>query len=186
MSLLEVFLIGVGLSMDAFAVSIGKGLGMRRIDYRTSFALAFSFGLFQALMPVLGWLLASSFAQAIESVDHWVAFALLAIIGGKMILDAVRGDDDGGGSTSTVTFSELMLLSVATSIDALAIGITFAALAVPPFPAVAIIGITTFAFSLGGVVLGNRFGSRYERPAGILGGVILIIIGIKVLVEHLM
>ena len=170
--------------MDAFAVSIGKGLGMRRIDYRTSFALAISFGLFQALMPVLGWLLASTFAQAIEAIDHWIAFGLLALIGGKMIVDAVRGEDDAP-TTAGVSFGELMLLSVATSIDALAVGITFAALGVPPLPAVAIIGVTTFAFSLGGVVLGNRFGSRYERLAGVLGGVILVLIGVKVLVEHL-
>ena len=185
MSIIEVFLIGIGLSMDAFAVSVGKGLGMRKIDYRASFALAFSFGLFQALMPVLGWALASSFASAIESVDHWVAFGLLAIIGGKMIYDGIRGEEDEGESGATVSFVELMVLSVATSIDALAIGITFAALGVSPFPAVAIIGVTTFVLSLAGVVLGNRFGARYERAAEVFGGIILIGIGVKVLVEHL-
>lgn len=185
MSLIEVFFIGVGLSMDAFAVSVGKGLGMRKIDYRTSLALAFSFGLFQAFMPVIGWALASSFASAIEVVDHWVAFGLLAIIGGKMIYDGIRGEGDEEESGASVSFIELMVLSVATSIDALAIGITFAALGVSPFPAVAIIGVTTFALSLVGVVLGNRFGARYERVAEVLGGVILIGIGVKVLVEHL-
>ena len=185
MSIIEVFLIGIGLSMDAFAVSVGKGLGMRKVDYRTSFELAISFGLFQALMPVLGWALASSFASAIESVDHWVAFGLLAIIGGKMIYDGIRGEEDEEESAEAVSFVELMVLSVATSIDALAIGITFAALGVSPFPAVVIIGVTTFVLSLVGVAIGNRFGARYERAAEVFGGVILVCIGIKVLVEHL-
>ena len=186
MSFLEVFLIGFGLSMDAFAVSVGKGLGMRRIDVKTSLALAVSFGVFQAFMPVIGWLLASSFAAAIEAIDHWIAFCLLAIVGGKMIYDAVLGDEEGEGAAGTVSFGELMVLSVATSIDALAVGIMFVALQVSPFPAVAIIGVTTFVLSLVGVMLGNRFGARFERPAGILGGIILLGIGIKVLVEHLL
>lgn len=185
MSLVEILLIAVGLSMDAFAVSVGKGLGMRRIDYRTSFALAISFGAFQALMPVLGWFLASSFAGYIKSVDHWIAFLLLAFVGGKMLLDAIRGEQEDVGD-ATVGFGELMMLSIATSIDALAIGITFAALDVAPMPAVVIIGVTTFALSLAGVVIGNRFGAAYERPAGFVGGIILVGIGVKVLVEHLM
>ena len=186
MSLLEVFIVGVGLSMDAFAVSVGKGLGMRRIDARVSLALAVSFGVFQAGMPVIGWLLASTLADAIQAVDHWIAFGLLAIIGGKMIVDAVRGEGEAEGEAAgSVSFGELMVLSVATSIDALAVGIMFAALGVPPLPAVIIIGVTTFALSLLGVIVGNRFGARYERPAAACGGVILVVIGIKVLVEHL-
>ena len=185
MSLLQIFLIGVGLSMDAFAVSVGKGLGMRKIDYKASFALAISFGLFQTFMPVIGWLLASAFAQAIQAFDHWIAFGLLALVGGKMLFDAIRGEEEEADSGSVLSFGELMVLSVATSIDALAIGITFAALGVSPFPGVVLIGVTTFAFSLAGVVIGNRFGSAYERPAEFAGGIILIAIGIKVLVEHL-
>ena len=187
MTLAEVFLIGIGLSMDAFAVSVGKGLGMPRIDRRVALALAVSFGIFQAGMPVLGWALASSFADAIRSIDHWIAFVLLAIVGGKMLLDAIRGDGEGedGGASGGLSLGELMMLSVATSIDALAVGVTFAALGVSPFPAVVIIGATTFALSLAGVALGNRFGSIFERPAAAAGGVILIGIGVKVLVEHL-
>lgn len=185
MSLLEVFLVGVGLSMDAFAVSVGKGLGMRRIDMRVSLALAVSFGLFQALMPVAGWLLASTFAAAIESIAHWVAFALLLAIGLKMFWDGFRGGEEAEEESGPIVgIGELLLLSIATSIDAFAVGITFAALNVPLLPAVVIIGFTTFAFSLAGVVIGNRFGARYERFAGMLGGVILVIIGLKVLIEH--
>ena len=186
MSLIEVFLVGVGLSMDAFAVSVGKGLGMRVVDVRASLALAVSFGLFQAGMPVLGWLLASSFEHIIESYAHWVAFALLMIIGAKMAIDAVRDDGEPDDSPFRIGFGELMALSIATSIDAFAVGISFAALGVPLLPAVAIIGVTTFAFSLAGVVIGNQFGARSERSAGIIGGIILMIIGVKVLVEHLM
>ena len=189
MSLVEVFLIGVGLSMDAFAVSVGKGLGMKRIDVPTSCKLAVSFGLFQAVMPVIGWALAASFADAIRSVDHWIAFALLVLVGGKMLVDAVRGEaEEPSGETGespTVGFGELIVLSIATSIDALAVGIMFAALGVSPFPAVILIGVTTLALSFIGVVLGNRFGAVYERPANALGGIILIVIGVKVLVEHL-
>lgn len=186
MSLIEVFLIGVGLSMDAFAVSVGKGLGMRRIDMRVALMLAVSFGLFQALMPVAGWFLASAFASVIQAAAHWVAFALLAIIGGKMLYDGIRGESEDDGGDSSIGWMELLMLSVATSIDAFAVGVTFAALNVSLMPAVAIIGVTTFAFSLAGVFIGSRFGDRYERAAGMLGGLILIAIGIKVLVEHLM
>lgn len=190
MGIAEVFLLGVGLSMDAFAVSVGKGLGMRRVDVCASLALAASFGVFQALMPVLGWALASTFAQAIESVDHWIAFGLLAAVGGKMLFDGIRGEGGPeaqatGAGAAQLDARELLVLSIATSIDALAVGITFAALSVPPFPAVLIIGATTFAISLAGVVLGNRFGARYEGPATVAGGVILVLIGLKVLAEHL-
>lgn len=185
MSLLEIGLIAIGLSMDAFAVSLGKGLSMPRANLKAALSLAIAFGAFQAFMPVLGWLLASFFADAMRSVDHWIAFALLAIIGGKLIAESVRGEGDEG-EFSGIRVGELLVLAVATSIDALAVGITFAALETPLMPAVAIIGLVTFFLSLAGVVAGNRFGAHAGRHAGVLGGVILIGIGVKVLVEHLL
>ena len=186
MSLIEVFLVGVGLSMDAFAVSVGKGLAMGRAVWREALKLALAFGAFQALMPVLGWLLASGFAQVMASVDHWVAFILLSVVGGKMLYDAFRGEDgEGAGAWKPVSIAELLMLAVATSIDAFAVGITFVALDTPLFPAVAIIGLTTFAISYAGVWVGGKFGERYSTAAEALGGCILIAIGLKVLVEHL-
>lgn len=186
MGFVELLLIAVGLSMDAFAVSICKGLGMRALNMRTAAVLALFFGGFQALMPVVGWALGSQLMGVIAPVDHWVAFLLLALIGGKMLLEAVRGEEDCGcEDTSAIDLREFLVLAVATSIDALAVGISFAALEVDIAPAVALIGVTTFAFSLVGVAVGHFFGARYERPAGVVGGVVLILIGLKVLLEHL-
>lgn len=189
MSIIEIFLIGIGLSMDAFAVSVSKGLFMRSVNYKHALIIAGFFGIFQAVMPVLGWALAAQFSGYIESFDHWIAFGLLAIIGGKMLWDAFSGSGDEMEEVepdkAKLDYRELVLLAIATSIDALAIGITFASLNVGPFPAVVIIGITTFVISLIGVVVGNRFGARYERTATIVGGIILIAIGVKVLLEHL-
>lgn len=186
MGLVELLLIAVGLSMDAFAVSICKGLGMRRLNLRTATVLALFFGGFQALMPVIGWALGSQFMGVIAPVDHWVAFLLLAFIGGKMLWEAVRGEEDCGcEDTSAIDLREFLVLAVATSIDALAVGISFAALAVDIAPAVALIGVITFALSLVGVAVGHFFGARYERVAGVVGGVVLILIGLKVLLEHL-
>lgn len=186
MSLLELFLIAVGLSMDAFAVSVGKGLSLKRIDYKLMLVLAISFGAFQALMPVLGWLAAAQFSQAFESIGHWVAFALLALIGSKMIYDNLKGaeeDEEEGEGLSGIV--ELLALSVATSIDALAVGVSFAAVGEAIMPAVAIIGATTFVLSAAGVAIGCKFGHRHERAAGIAGGAILILIGVKIVVEAL-
>lgn len=186
MGFVELLLIAVGLSMDAFAVSICKGLGMRALNMRTAAVLALFFGGFQALMPVIGWALGSQFMGVIAPVDHWVAFLLLAFIGGKMLWEAVRGEEDCGcEDTSAIDLREFLVLAIATSIDALAVGISFAALSVDIAPAVALIGVTTFALSLVGVAVGHFFGSRYERPAGVVGGVVLILIGLKVLLEHL-
>lgn len=186
MGFVELLLIAVGLSMDAFAVSICKGLGMRALNMRTAAVLALFFGGFQALMPVVGWALGSQLMGVIAPVDHWVAFLLLALIGGKMLLEAVRGEEDCGcEDTSAIDLREFLVLAVATSIDALAVGISFAALEVDIAPAVALIGVTTFALSLVGVAVGHFFGARYERPAGVVGGVVLILIGLKVLLEHL-
>lgn len=186
MGFVELLLIAVGLSMDAFAVSICKGLGMRALNMRTAAVLALFFGGFQALMPVIGWALGSQFMGVIAPVDHWVAFLLLAFIGGKMLWEAVRGEEDCGcEDTSAIDLREFLVLAVATSIDALAVGISFAALSVDIAPAVALIGVTTFVLSLVGVAVGHFFGARYERPAGVVGGVVLILIGLKVLLEHL-
>ena len=182
MGILELFLIGIGLSMDAFAVAVCKGLNMRRIDRRQSLLIAVFFGGFQAIMPLIGWFLGRQFERYITSFDHWIAFLLLSYIGGKMIYEAVKGEESDSGGCS---IRELFLLAVATSIDALAVGITFAFLKVEIFSAIGIIGCTTFVLSLIGVVIGNRFGSRYESRAELVGGVILILIGVKILLEHL-
>lgn len=187
MGIVELLLIAVGLSMDAFAVSICRGLGMRRLNLRTAAVLALFFGGFQALMPLIGWALGSQFMWLIGPVDHWVAFALLAFIGGKMLWEAFHEDEEGCGceDTSAIDLCEFLILAVATSIDALAAGISFAALSVDIVASVSLIGIITFALSFVGVAVGHFFGARYEKPASIVGGVVLILIGLKVLLEHL-
>lgn len=238
MGFVELLLIGVGLSMDAFAVAVCKGLAMKRVNYRHALVIALMFGGFQALMPLVGWALGTQFEQYITPVDHWIAFVLLAFIGGKMLWEALRGEAGAGdgaaaegearaeaaGTSSGGTVGagteaagtsgagaavagatgdsgeawqatgeakerldmrELVLMAIATSIDALAVGITFAFLQVDIVPAVTLIGATTFVLSLGGVVLGNQFGARFEKPASVVGGVVLILIGLKILLEHL-
>lgn len=187
--LIEVFLIGVGLSMDAFAVSVCKGLSMKKIDKKALFIIAFFFGGFQALMPLLGWTLGKSFEKYITNIDHWIAFVLLALIGGKMLYDAFfekEEENEGEGEKNFVLdYKELVILAIATSIDALAVGITFAFLSYPILISILIIGCTTFTISCAGVLIGNVFGSKYEKRAQIVGGVILILIGLKILLEHL-
>lgn len=188
MGFIELFLIGVGLSMDAFAVSVCKGLNMRKINIRHSLVIALFFGGFQALMPLIGWALGRQFEKYITAVDHWIAFVLLAFIGGKMAYEAIKGgDDDTVGEDDRngdrLNIKELFLLAVATSIDALAVGITFAFLKISIVPSITVIGVTTFAFSVGGVVIGNRFGVKYKRKAELAGGIILILIGVKILLE---
>ncbi len=186
MGLFELFLIGIGLSMDAFAVAVCKGLCMTKINKKHALVIALFFGGFQFLMPVAGWLLGTQFERYIVSFDHWIAFALLAFIGGKMIYEAISDDDeDACRADKSLDLKELTLLAIATSIDALAVGITFAFLKVNILPAAGLIGVTTFVLSLAGVVIGNRFGSRYKKKAEICGGVILILIGLKILLEHL-
>lgn len=187
MGFIEIFLIGVGLSMDAFAVSVCKGLGMHRINYAHAIVIALFFGVFQAVMPLLSWLLGSTFAVYVTAVDHWIAFALLAFVGGKMLWDAFHDDEqaDVEKSDSKLDVKELVMLAIATSIDALAVGISFSFLDINIFEAIAIIGCTTFVLSFFGVVIGNKFGSRFEKPSQIIGGIVLIAIGVKILLEHL-
>ena len=187
MGFAELFLIAVGLSMDAFAVSVCKGLCMKRLDMRQALVIALFFGGFQGLMPLLGWALGTQFERYITPVDHWIAFGLLALIGGKMLWDAFHEDDDDLScpADGRLDLRELVMLAIATSIDALAVGITFAFLGVNIWVAITIIGVTTFVLSLVGVVVGNQFGSRFEKPATIAGGIVLILIGLKILIEHL-
>ncbi len=218
MSFLDLLLVGVGLSMDAFAVAIAKGLSMRRVNWRHALVIAAFFGGFQALMPAIGWVAGSLFASYVEAVDHWIAFVLLVFIGAKMLWDAFHDDEDeaagarGGAADETTAVAdgaadgaagtalaadgrgareprldmrELFLLAVATSIDALAVGVSFAFLEVDIAPAVSVIGCTTFVLSLGGVVVGNFFGSRWEKPATIAGGLVLVFIGTRILLEGL-
>lgn len=184
MSILELILIGIGLAMDAFAVSICKGLAMRKFDYKMAGTLALSFGGFQALMPFLGWLLGSQFAHAIEAYDHWIAFALLMIIGFQMLKEGLSTKEDDEISNVT-SFKELMMLSIATSIDALAVGVTFSFLKVSIGFAIAVIGIITFIISFAGVKIGNVFGTKYKQRAEIFGALVLMAIGTKILLQHL-
>ncbi len=183
MGILELFLIGVGLSMDAFAAAVCKGLSMEKLRWRQGAVVALFFGGFQALMPLVGWGLGKQFERYITSVDHWIAFLLLGYIGGKMIWDAFHEEDDA--CPASFDLKELLILAVATSIDALAVGITFAFLQVEILPAIALIGYTTFAISLAGVWIGHRFGSRFRSKATLAGGMILCLIGLKILLEHL-
>lgn len=182
----ELFMIAVGLSMDAFAVALSKGLNMFRINYRHALVIAAFFGGFQAGMPLLGWLLGQQFERYITSVDHWIAFLLLLFIGGKMLRDAFRDEDNiWDAFDDRLDIRELIVLAVATSIDALAVGITFAFLQVAILPSITLIGVTTFILSFVGVALGNRFGMKYEKKAEMAGGLVLILIGFKILLEHL-
>ena len=188
MGFIELFLVGVGLSMDAFAVSICKGLGMKRLNMKQALVIGLFFGGFQALMPFLGWALGTQLADFITPIDHWIAFILLAVIGGKMLLDAFRGGEEGEAGEAKdarLDMRELLMLAIATSIDALAVGITFAFLGVDIVSAIVVIGLTTFVISVAGVAVGHAFGARYEKGATIVGGVVLILIGLKILLEHL-
>lgn len=183
MSILEIFLLGVGLSMDAFAVSICKGLSVKKLQIKHALIVGVYFGGFQALMPLIGYLLGSQFRGLIEDFDHWVAFGLLALIGGNMIREAVSEEDVSGNDSFSTKV--MLVLAVATSIDALAVGITFAFLSVNIGLAVIIIGVTTFVLSGIGLKVGHVFGNKYEKKAEIAGGIILLLIGIKIVLEHL-
>ena len=182
----ELLLIAAGLSMDAFAVSVCKGLTMKKVDVKHPVIIGLFFGGFQALMPIIGWFLGRSFETAITNFDHWIAFGLLAFIGGKMIVESMKPDDENSDEEYKLNIKELFLLAIATSIDALAVGITFGLLPdVNIIFAVSFIGIVTFIFSAVGVKIGNSFGMKYRSKAEISGGIILILIGTKILIEHL-
>ncbi len=183
MGIVELFILAVGLAMDAFAVSICKGLSIRTLKLRQALVVGLWFGLFQALMPLAGWLLGSAFAEMVESVDHWIAFVLLSIIGGNMVREGLSRDEEE--LDDSLAFGIMLMLAVATSIDALAVGISFAFLKVDIVLAVSFIGVVTFAISAVGVKIGNLFGARYKSKAELLGGVVLILIGLKILLEHL-
>ena len=184
MSIIEIALIGVGLAMDAFAVSICKGLAMRRMNYKKAIIIAAFFGVFQALMPALGYVLGTTFANNIAAIDHWIAFILLALIGANMIKEALSSDDDECQDDS-LRLGDLIMLSIATSIDALAVGITFAFFNVSLLLSVSMIGIITFIICVIGVKVGNVFGEKYKSKAELAGGLILIVMGAKILIDHL-
>ena len=181
MNIIDILVIGVGLSMDAFAVSVCKGLAMKRMDIKKALVCSLYFGVFQALMPLIGFLLGSGFKNVVSSIDHWIAFVLLGIIGINMIKEAKSCDV----VNDSMDVKTMLTLAVATSIDALAIGVTFAFLKVSIIPAVSIIGLITFVCCFIGVKLGSAFGEKLKSKAEIMGGVMLILIGTKILIEHL-
>ncbi len=184
MGIVEIIFIAIGLAMDAFAVSVCKGLSMKKMSWKKAIIIALYFGIFQALMPVIGYALGIGFEESIKFIDHWIAFCLLAFIGGNMIKEALSKEEDDN-QNDDVNFKTMVVLAVATSIDALAVGVTFAFLNVNLIFAISIIGILTFIISLLGVKIGNVFGDKFEKKAELAGGIILILIGLKILLEHL-
>lgn len=183
MGMMELFFIAVGLSMDAFAVAVCKGLSVRKATLKHSMTVGAYFGGFQALMPALGFLLGVQFESFIVSIDHWIAFVLLGFIGGNMIREAVKNDAEE--MNDAFDFKTMLPLAIATSIDALAMGVTFAFLRVNIVPAVLFIGVITFTLSALGLKVGNVFGAKYKARAELFGGVVLVLMGIKILLEHL-
>lgn len=183
MTLVELFIIAVALSMDAFAVAICKGLSVKRATVKQALCVGGWFGVFQALMPLIGYLLGTTFATLITSVDHWIAFVLLGLIGGNMIREAIKGDEEE--LDDSFTARTMFPLAIATSIDALATGVTFATLGVDIVPAVLFIGVTTFTLSAIGLKVGNVFGAKFKSKAEFAGGLVLVLMGLKILLEHL-
>lgn len=185
MSFFSFFAFGVSLSMDAFAISMVKGLTMKRFSWGWTLIIALFFGGFQFLMPMLGYLLGSQFQAYITSIDHWIAFVLLDAIGGKMIWESMHETQNEHAELARMDVRELFILAIATSIDALAVGITFAFLSVNILEASLVIGMVTFAMCIGGVLIGHLFGTKFEKGAQVLGGVVLMLMGLKILLEHL-
>lgn len=184
MGILELLILAIGLSMDAFAVSVCKGLAMKKLEFKNMAIVGLWFGGFQALMPSIGYFLGVQFKNQITAIDHWIAFVLLGIIGANMIKEDCSKDDEEEVKAN-LDVKTMFMLAIATSIDALAVGITFAFLSVNLVHAVTFIGITTFILSAVGVGIGNIFGTKYKAKAEIAGGIILILLGIKILLEHL-
>lgn len=184
MQFTEITLISIGLAMDAFAVATCKGLAMKKMSWKKAIIIAMYFGFFQAIMPVIGYCLGVNFQEKIANIDHWIAFILLSAIGINMIKE-ITTTDNNDDKNDNVDFKTMIVLAIATSIDALAIGITFAFLKCNIYISAINIGIITFILSLIGVKIGNVFGCKYEKKAQILGGGILILLGIKILLEHL-
>lgn len=184
MGIVEIILVALSLSMDAFAVSVCKGLSMKKIAWEKAIIIGLYFGVFQMIMPIIGYSLGTTFEGLVTKIDHWIAFVLLLAIGGKMILES-RSKADCEQYDDSVNFKTMIVLAIATSIDALAIGISFAFLQINILFTSIIIGVTTFILSLIGVKVGNRFGDKYEKKAELVGGLILIIIALKILIEHL-
>ena len=183
MSVIEIIVIALGLAMDAFAVSICKGLSMKKMCYKNAAVIALYFGIFQAIMPIIGYFLGISFADFVQKIDHWIAFFLLSVIGVNMIKNS--SEDELEKRNDKIDVKTMVILALATSIDALAIGVTFAFLNTNIFISAPIIGIVTFILSLIGVKVGNRFGDKFQNKAELAGGTILILIGLKILLEHL-
>lgn len=183
MGIIELIILSIGLAMDAFAVAICKGLSMAKMSWKKACVVGAYFGIFQAGMPLVGYLLGVSFQDKITSIDHWIAFILLGIIGINMIKEAIAEDTEK--QNDSIKFKDMIILAVATSIDALAVGITFAFLKVNIWLAISLIGIITFIISVVGVKIGNIFGDKYEKKAEFAGGLILILLGVKILLEHL-
>lgn len=185
MSILTIILIAFGLSMDAFAVSVTNGIMLREVKFREPLKIGLFFGIFQAIMPLIGWLAGIKFQKYITSFDHWIAFLLLSFIGGKMLYESVKSrDEDQGEEAFSLENKTLLLLAIATSIDALAVGVSFAFLNVSIYQSIFIIGIITFIICFIGVVIGRKCGSLLKNNAEIIGGIVLIIIGLKILNEH--
>lgn len=183
MGIIELIILSVGLAMDAFAVSICKGLSMSKMKWKNATIIGIYFGFFQAFMPILGYLLGVNFQDKITNIDHWIAFILLAIIGANMIKEALSKESEK--QDDSIKFKDMIILAIATSIDALAVGITFAFLKVNLYLATTLIGVITFIISVAGVKIGNIFGDKYEKKAELSGGIILILLGTKILLEHL-
>ena len=186
--LVEFLLLGVGLAMDAFAVSICKGLAMRKVNKKQAVVIALFFGGFQAIMPIVGWFLCKGFQNYIEAFDHWIAFALLAFIGMKMIIETLSEKEEDvvvEKMDPPLDMKEMLMLAIATSIDALAVGISLAALDRPIVESATIIGVVTFIISIVGVYIGNFFGNKYEKKAEFAGGLILVLLGVRILLTHL-
>jgi len=183
MGLVELIVLSIGLAMDAFAVAVCKGLSMPKMNWKKALIIGLYFGVFQALMPFIGYLLGVKFQEQIISIDHWVAFILLGIIGLNMLKEAISKETEN--ANDSIKFKDMLILAIATSIDALAVGITFAFLKVNVWLAISLIGVITFGISVAGVKIGNVFGRKYEKKAEFAGGLILILLGTKILLEHL-